>query len=260
MEIMFREPNMNACVLCGSAYKLTGEHKIKASALRQVFGDANLVVRVEGGERRPRFAQGVNSDALKFRARLCEPCNTSRTQGPDKAFEALHLRVCDLYEQRGNLDEIRAVELLVEGSDNYLNTFRYFAKILACHIAEMGAPVLEELCQFAIGKADFNPINFFVRLDYTYSRVSRDYAGAQYAAHGGVIVFGDKETRALTSFYSTLTIGPIQYCFEARLNLIGQLRLASEYPEFFSWCKTMIEEALENPLPDEELLRAGLER
>lgn len=250
-SLMFREPNTSACLLCGSTHKLTREHKIKASALRKVFGDAKLTVGVQGGETPPRFAQSVNSRNLKFQTRLCESCNTSRTQAADKAFETLHMRVCEFYEQNRDLSEVQSDELMVEGSPNYLNTFRYFSKLLACHIAEMGAPVLNELCDFAIGKSDFNPINFFVRLDHTYAAVSAEFGDLEYAAHGGVIVFGDKETCFPTTFYSTLTIGPIQYCYQARMNLLGQLRLVIECPEFFAWSKELIEQALKYPVSDD---------
>jgi hypothetical protein len=146
-----------------------------------------------------------------------------------------------------------------QGSDDYLNVFRYFAKLLACQLADMGAPVQWELCNFAIGRSPFNPINLALRQDHTFASASQNFPDLQYAAHGGVVVMGNKWTRWPTAFYSTLTIGPLQYCFHARLNFLGQLSLLGEFPDFFHWCVKQIRAAAANPPQNNELLQLGLE-
>lgn len=257
---MFREPNTQACVLCGSTEKLTGEHKVKASVLRREFGSAKLVIRTEPEIEPDRFAQSTNSDAFKFRSRLCEPCNTARTQIADRAFQALHERVCELYEEKRDLNEVQSEDVMAEGSDNYLNTFRYFSKILACRLAEIGAPTHDELCDFALSKSDFNPINFFIKLDHSYAVTSAELGDLKSAALGALLIFGDKETHFPTTFYSTFSVGPIQYCFSARLNEFGQVRLRLVEPEFFFWCRDKIAQGAADPMLDHELLSFGLEK
>lgn len=249
---MFREPNTSSCVLCGATQDLTGEHKIKASVLRRTFGKEKLAVSSPGTTKPPRFAQSTNSKALKFRARLCQPCNTASTQAPDRAFEALHDRVSQIYKRRGNLDGVSPEELLPAGIEGYDDTFRYFAKLLACHLAEMGAPVMSEICDFARGKTSFNPMNFGVELDPIYEQLAASAGAVQYAAHGGVMVTGEEGIHWPQAFYSTLTIGPIQYHFDARLNIIGQVSLLIGQPEFFWWCKERIANASYHAIPAAE--------
>lgn len=257
---MFREPNTQACVLCGSTEKLTGEHKVKASVLRREFGQAKLVIRTDPEGARDRLAQSTKSDAFKFRSRLCEPCNTARTQVADRAFEALHARVSELYQQKRDLDEIRSEDVMAEGSDNYLNTFRYFSKLFACRLADIGAPTQNELCEFALGKIDFNPINFFVKLDHSYAVTAAELGDLQSAALGSLLIFGNEDTHFPTAFYSTFSVGPIQYCFSARLNAFGQVRLRLLEPEFFFWCRDIVAQGAANPMPDHDRLSFGLEK
>jgi hypothetical protein len=83
----FSEANvLDRCFLCGSCDNLTGEHKIKASTLGELFGEDPLMIGHFDGSSRPRLAQSVTSKALHFRARLWGPCNSTRTQAADIEF------------------------------------------------------------------------------------------------------------------------------------------------------------------------------
>lgn len=44
MGIFFEPYQEGRCCLCGSDDSLTGEHKIKASALRKIFGKDSMVI------------------------------------------------------------------------------------------------------------------------------------------------------------------------------------------------------------------------
>lgn len=231
---MFRSPDTSKCVLCGSAELLSGEHKIKASALRQEFGAASLIIGVPDEPRSLRFAQSVRSKNLHFRSRLCVACNSQRTQPADRAFEKFHEEVRQRLQHLHDSDEAwnEAVGNLSPNSD----VFMYFSKLLACQLADVGAPVQSELCTFALGQASFNPINLRIQQDTTFQSLASEWPDVQYAAHGGVGVLGSKKTYCPETFYSTLTLGKVQYHFEANLNMLGQLQLALEFPIFFGWC------------------------
>jgi len=253
---MFRPPNTSVCVLCGSSEQLSGEHKIKASALRQEFGDASLTIGVPDEPDSLRHAQSVKSKNLHFRSRLCAACNSQRTQPADRAFEKFHAEVRHRLQSLPYSDE--AWNKAIQELDPHTDVFRYFSKLLACQLADMGAPVQSELCTFALSQANFNPINIRVQQDSTFEAIASEWPDVQYAAHGGVVVFGNKKTYCPTTFYSTLTIGRVQYCFEARLNLLGQLQLALEFPVFFAWCMKEVWLATKRPIASEKLAQLGL--
>ncbi|HHT7520271.1 TPA: hypothetical protein ACT1UU_003971, partial [Klebsiella oxytoca] len=84
MEIFFKSYQTEGCCLCGSSGSLTGEHKIKASALRKIFGSNAMVIGDFDDGGILRTAQGPKSKAFHFSARMCSLCNGSRTQPADQ--------------------------------------------------------------------------------------------------------------------------------------------------------------------------------
>lgn len=131
-----------------------------------------------------------------------------------------------------------------EGSNAYLNVFRYFAKILACHVAESGGPRSIELTNFARGITSRNIILLNIDLDPTYrtwSEISGDHG---YAAHGGLKVPMDKETRLPTGFQTSLSFGPVRYTFWVKFSpLIGSALMFAHRP-FYEKCLLAYEEGL----------------
>ena len=61
----FAPPLTSQCCLCGSTEALSGEHKIKASALRGVFGKQGMVIGRPGEAY--RYAQSSNVAASSRR-------------------------------------------------------------------------------------------------------------------------------------------------------------------------------------------------
>lgn len=244
------------CCLCGSDQELSGEHKIKASALRSEFGRQKLVIGRDGEGY--RLAQSAGSKAFHFSAPVCSECNNSRTQPADLAFDQLHACVTSLISQ--NADPAGALQdpRFASGGTFSLDIFRYFAKLLCCHLAELGAPFQSVIADFAIGFSHENCISLGVDLDRVYARAQAEYPDLPYAAHGGLVVLGDKKTLSPVAFHSTLTIGPASYRYQARFTEIGQIQLELEEPEFVDWCRQRTRSQLLNPLSDQATLDLGL--
>jgi hypothetical protein len=139
-----------------------------------------------------------------------------------------------------------------------LNLFRYFAKLLSCHIAVVSAPIPVELAKFAIGDSTIDRIWLQIKSDPTYHYAISHIGEHQYAAHGGLIVYGDKSTSEPNAFHSTITIGPIQYVFHTRLNAMDKMEIRENHPDFLEWCISKVEGAKSNPIPENTLWQLEL--
>lgn len=258
MGFFFRDHEPHACNLCGATAELTGEHKIKASELLQEFGAANLTISVSDSSVRPRLAQSARSKHFHFRARICKACNSARTQGPDREFVEFHRSAAAQLDSGKDPSSVFGLTRYAKNSPQYLNVFRYFAKILCCHMAEISAPMPRRLARFAIGQTNSNPVWLAVQEDWTYHQAQKDAGGFQYAAHGGLVVYGHKSSGAATGFHSTLTIGNLQHVFYMNTAWVEQFELKILYPTFHNWCRSQVRIAMETPLSDTEMKRTGL--
>lgn len=97
---MFLRPfNSEICFLCGASGDLTGEHKIKASAIRSEFVSKKMVIgrfgEPDGGF---RSVQGPKSKKLHFGAKVCRLCNSERTQAADREFDGFNRSARKLLE------------------------------------------------------------------------------------------------------------------------------------------------------------------
>ena len=77
------------CWICRVKDAKTGEHLIKHSDLRAVFGkpDQNQRFYFHDLQRANREVQSLRSDILKSPILICADCNTTRTQPHDRAWE-----------------------------------------------------------------------------------------------------------------------------------------------------------------------------
>lgn len=252
--------SQSQCCLCGAATaNLTGEHKIKASALKAQFGKKDqLLVGVSGGSAKMKSAQSTNSKHLKFKASLCEDCNSSRTQDPDREFdrfnELAHAALAR-YEDPAN---VFVLPRYARDSEPYLNVFRYFAKVLCCQIAAVEGPSLTNLAKFAIKLSSDNRIWLEVKRDPVYSEFAALIGEHGYAAHGGLVVYCDKISLAPNVFHSTQTNGALQYVFYTRLNDAERSELLATQSHFSAWCRVSAKENLADPVSEKVWERLGL--
>ncbi|QZY95986.1 hypothetical protein [Pantoea dispersa] len=255
---MFESYKDKVCCLCGSEVALTGEHKIKASALRSIFGKSEMVIGSFSDEKDFRSAQGPKSKAFHFSARMCSLCNGSRTQPADHEFDHFHNIVSALVSNGQNPTLAFDMPEYGVGSERFLNLFRYFSKILCCQIAESCGPRIVKVCDFAIGKTNNNIVFLNISIDPIYEDYRKQYGSHSYAAHGGLIVPFSSSTKNPTGFRTFITLGEIRYTFWIRLNAVFGMVLRMFHYQFWRKCEIAYQEALKKPLSDEQRKKLGL--
>lgn len=136
--------NAVKCWIC-NADANSGEHIVKASDLRSVFGLVNqqkpLYFHTE--ERRNTLVKGVKTNILKSGAKICTQCNTSRTQPYDRAWEKFskYLRSRPMPVRAGQ--RIRLQKVLPGAvKRSMLAVHLYFVKALGCQIAKHDVPIV----------------------------------------------------------------------------------------------------------------------
>lgn len=226
MMIEFVKLNEGECLLCGKLGLLTGEHKIKASLLKDEFGNRHSVI---SGKNAPKILQSPRSKRAQFDARICKDCNSDRTQPGDRAFDQLHTE----------LKQLRAKGVPITDSNNKpnyslppkieLDSFRYFAKILCCFLAEVGGPRSRSLSKFALGRSDRNPIFLMVNQDHDYDANLRVLGTQGFAQHGGLKFRFDNNKRWVEAMESSLVAGGIRYDYWIQLNWLPKLELHSKF-------------------------------
>lgn len=191
-----------------------------------------------GGVTLPRYPQGPNSKMFHFNAPLCKLCNNSRTQPADIEFDRFHSELSSLVACGKESGSIFEAPHYQKNTPAYLNIFRYFAKLLCCHIAESEGPRFLNVCMFAIGQSDDNYIDLKIQKDPMYEAVVEHFDCNQFLSHGGLGVVRDENTGLLNEFRTALTIGEIKYCVCIRFDgdTIG-LELQKDYPEFWEKCQ-----------------------
>lgn len=253
MGYFFRTYDQKSCVLCGSTSNLSGEHKIKASLLRKEFGSNTMLIGRPGEYL--HTAQGPKSKAIHFSAKICMVCNGTKTQPADREFDRFHTQVSKNFENGLPFETIFEHDDYALNSIKYLNVFRYFSKILCCQIVDAGGPVSIDLSRFALGETHQNIINLNIDHDWYFKKINSEFDVKKHASHGGLIVYGDKDTGLTTAFHSTLTIGAIRYIFYAKFGLLIGLELCFIAPEFSMKCKNSV---TNSTMTKDERLHAGL--
>ncbi len=258
MGVFFEAFSPSRCCLCGSTENLSGEHKVKASELRSIFGRDPMVIGHFDGVEAPRLAQGPKSREFHFAAKLCGKCNSTRTQPADHEFVRFHRDAMALLLSGKNPGDLFLQDRYKIDSQPYLNVFRYLAKLMVCQIAESEGPRPLPVASFARGSSNRNTIKLFIDEDPTYQEYSALSGEHSYAAHGGLIVMADRKTGRPTGFHTTLTLGPLRYVFWVEFTSIVAFEMRFFHQDFFAKCRSSYEDALRNPIPGHKLKQLGL--
>ena len=266
MGIFFITPSLDSCCLCGEFGTLTGEHKIKAAAILEEFGESQLYIgNSDASIGGMKLAQSKNSKFLKFAPSICRRCNSCRSQPADRAFDALNSLVQRQVEKGNDLHNVLRDVRYAE-TNQLLNALRYFAKLLCCQIVSSGGPSPRRLANFAIGRTN-NP---FIHLRIRYNEfpdaleelvgeeAPQVFADLPYAAHGGLVIYGCNSTAIPNGFHSTLTIGRAQYVFYWRTNACERVQLKFCYPDFARRCQALVAEARDKTISQNKKKQLGL--
>jgi hypothetical protein len=134
---------MMNCWICGKKGR-TGEHLVKASDLKSLFGRISqedpVYYHTKGEKNIP--VGSLKSTRLKSKALICNDCNSSLTQPYDKAWEKLSLYLRSnwtILERNGKLN----LSKIFPGSTrkSFLDVHLYFVKLFGCKIIEDGVPI-----------------------------------------------------------------------------------------------------------------------
>jgi hypothetical protein len=131
------------CWICGGE-GTTGEHLIKRSDLKAVFGTPSQSIPLFYNDktRRDKHIGSLNAPILKSDSKICEACNSSRTQIHDQAWEQLsnHLRTRLPEIQPGTV--LRTNRIFTYKTSEFMrNVHLYFVKVFGCHINSLGIPI-----------------------------------------------------------------------------------------------------------------------
>jgi hypothetical protein len=124
-------------------------------------------------------------------------------------------------------------------------------------MAEVGAPRAAHLSKFALSLSKANRVWLDINEDWKYKQITAECGDLQYAAHGGLAVYGKKTTGAAMGFHSTLTLGPLRYVFFSRLNPIEALDIQLRHRQFHKWCSARVMASKVNPMSEEDRLLLG---
>lgn len=214
------------------------------------------IFQTDGTPARPKVAQGPKADTLKFEATICNACNSAVTQESDRAYDAF------IQQFAGTQDDasIEAVfSDLAQDEARARPVFRYFAKLLGCHLADLGAPIPRRLVDFVLCRSEQNCIWLQVRRDPAYEAMSQLVPDLSYAAHGGLAVTTTKPRLDPRRLHSSLTIGPIQFVYWLVLHPLEVLELKWRHRSVVESWRGAARRAMEDPDADaDQLWRMGL--
>lgn len=137
------------CWICGDEAK-TGEHMIKASDLKSLFGNVTQKspLHFHTGLKRNQPIPGIKSAKLKHQAHLCAHCNNEITQPHDRAWERLSTYLQNRQPSIRPGMQVRLNRIFPGSvSKSMLNVHLYFLKLFGCLITEKTIPI--EIDQFA---------------------------------------------------------------------------------------------------------------
>ena len=140
-----------SCWICGQEAK-TGEHLVKASDLRYYFGQVTTQqpVYFHMGDRRWTM-QSTNSKYVKSEAKICNSCNSDKTQPFDKDWALMSQYLQDNFAQLSSNGKIKLANVFPgRKSEAMLNIHLYFSKLFGCRLASEDTPLSLEPFRQAI--------------------------------------------------------------------------------------------------------------
>jgi len=173
-----------------------------------------------------KLVQSTKSIYFKYdKARLCEKCNTATTQDADIEFSLFHGQAQAHALSLSDPSQVFDLPYYKEGTERYLDIFRYFAKILSCELANKGIPVPLTVSEFAISNTNNNSIWLRVSPDETYKLYSENKSNPQWAYRGDLLRRVGKSNLRDVGYDGYITIGAVRYEYSVNLNWLEKLAL-----------------------------------
>lgn len=161
------------CWICGAEAE-TGEHIIKVSDLRHLFGHTTTHAPLyrQVNKERPELVQGRNSSKLKFQTKLCAQCNNARTQQHDKSWEALSFLLKNRAASIKPGEVVRPAAAFSSGlRAGLLGVHLYFCKLTGCLVRDGGVPLETDSLAKAIKQNTPHPSVYLSFLAVTSKRL-----------------------------------------------------------------------------------------
>ena len=140
-----------SCWICGND-GTTGEHLIKASDLKYYFGNVTTKDPVYfNKDERSWVMQSINSKFVKSDAKICNSCNSDKSQPFDKDWELLSKYIHDNFNQLASNKKIKLSNVFPgRKTEAMLNVHLYFCKLFGCRLAAETTPLKLEPFREAI--------------------------------------------------------------------------------------------------------------
>ena len=170
---------MNKCWICEKQGN-TGEHLIKASDLKTLFGEVSqsspLYFHTSKAKNIP-VGSIKKSKRLKSDALICNDCNSSRTQPYDRAWEKLSNHLRSNWDKHHNSRKVDLTEVFrgnVRESVLYVHLF--FVKLFGCRIIQDSVPI--NIAPFQYSLLNKKPHkNIYLSIGPRPGEIQKKYAG-----------------------------------------------------------------------------------
>ncbi len=147
----YKVTDSGKCWWCGGTAN-SREHKLKRTDLTRMWGTDDHLVWISD-QRQVKVRSARKSPIVKFVANMCAPCNNTRSQPFDAAYDKFADYV---WSHLDDLWRHRFLDMSLIYGPNWqggvLNLARYFAKQLACRMANDGFLVPSGITPFLDGQ------------------------------------------------------------------------------------------------------------
>ena len=201
-----------------------------------------------------KIAQSSKSKHLKFPPSICHKCNTSTTQHSDLSYD-LFVRSAEEKARSGVHPQEALEDNYFLDKNNFLALFRYFAKLMGCHLHESGVPIPLHLARFVAQQTDRNCIWLSTCLNPGLS-ISVEPEG--FAAHGGLVTITKEPTLHPIRFHSARMIGSIRMIFWYDMTSLEIWEMRLRFPDFVERCARKACETMKSPTRERDLKWLGL--
>ena len=163
---------MPNCWICKEREADSGEHGIKRSLLKFIHGTEQFpkgdrMIKIKGDKK--TVVQSIDSDFLKFKKTICEPCNNAYSKPWDEEFDLFIHRLLPYWKEElgSGYFNIKNSHLGCQRKhSSYL--YRYFCKIFGCALVDAGRDVPADIVEAVSGRNYRNNLGVTICVDQEF--------------------------------------------------------------------------------------------